>query len=111
MGRFWTLLTHVHSLAGYASVRAIESTSRNDDEQWLAYWILYSFLTLAEMVFQTILAWMPIWYDMKLLLVLWLVLPQFRGATFIYERFVREQLSKYTGNKTHSHKKGQHEAY
>lgn len=26
--------------------------------------------------------------------VAWLVLPQFRGAAFIYEKFVREQLRK-----------------
>ncbi|RZR96279.1 hypothetical protein BHM03_00025268, partial [Ensete ventricosum] len=41
----------------YASVCAIESPSKLDDEQWLAYWILYSFLTLTEMVAEPILAW------------------------------------------------------
>lgn len=30
-----------------------------------------------------------------MVLVAWLVLPQFRGASFIYEKFVREQLRKY----------------
>ncbi|PHU15633.1 HVA22-like protein d [Capsicum chinense] len=80
----------------YASVVAIESTSKLDDEQWLAYWILYSFLTLMEMLLQPMLQWIPIWYDLKLAMVAWLVLPQFRGAAFIYEKFVREKLiSKY----------------
>lgn len=38
----------------------------------------------------------PIWYDLKLAMVAWLVLPQFRGAAFIYEKFVREKLiNKY----------------
>ena len=41
----------------YASVVAIESTSKLDDEQWLAYWIIYSFLTLMEMVLQPVLEW------------------------------------------------------
>ncbi|KAF5730967.1 HVA22-like protein e-like [Tripterygium wilfordii] len=104
MGRFWTLLTHVHALAGpvlmllyplYASVIAIESPSKVDDEQWLAYWILYSFLTLTEMVLQSVLEWIPIWYSVKLALVAWLVLPQFRGAAFIYERFVRQKIKQY----------------
>lgn len=36
----------------------------------------------------------PVWYEAKLLFVAWLVLPQFRGASFIYDRFVREQLRK-----------------
>ncbi|OVA09589.1 TB2/DP1/HVA22-related protein [Macleaya cordata] len=111
----------------YASIVAIESTSKVDDEQWLAYWILYSFLTLVEMLFEPVLTWIPIWYDIKLGLVAWLVLPQFRGAAFIYERFVREKLRKYGGNLVkvgHSPnkgknkfveaiipKKGEHEAY
>ncbi|RZC59797.1 hypothetical protein C5167_007102 [Papaver somniferum] len=102
-----TLLSFLHSLAGpavmllyplYASVRAIESTSKVDDEQWLAYWIFYSFLTLMEMVLEPVLVWIPIWYDIKLAFVAWLVLPQFRGAAFIYENHVREVLRKYGGN-------------
>ncbi|OVA17460.1 TB2/DP1/HVA22-related protein [Macleaya cordata] len=94
MGRFWTLATYLHSSAGYASIQAIESPSKVDDEQWLAYWILYSFLTLMEMVLEPILNWIPIWYDIKLVIVAWLVLPQLRGAAFIYDRFVREKLRK-----------------
>ncbi|CAK7336755.1 unnamed protein product [Dovyalis caffra] len=110
MGRLWTFLTHVHTLSGpvvmllyplYASVVAIESPSREDDEQWLAYWILYSFLTLAEMLLQSILQWIPIWYSLKLALAAWLVLPQFNGAAFIYERFVREHIRKYIGENDH----------
>ncbi|XP_027339104.1 HVA22-like protein e [Abrus precatorius] len=110
MGKFWTLITQLHSIAGpvltllyplYASVVAIESPSKLDDEQWLAYWIIYSFLTLAEMVLEPILEWIPIWYDVKLLMVAWLVLPQFKGAAYMYERFVREQLRKHATEREH----------
>ncbi|KAF6161514.1 hypothetical protein GIB67_009393 [Kingdonia uniflora] len=108
MDRFWMFMSQMHSLAGpvmmllyplYASVMAIESTSKVDDDQWLAYWILYSFLTLMEMVLEPVLTWIPIWYDIKLGLVAWLVLPQLRGAAFIYERFVRQTLRQYGGAK------------
>ncbi|XP_015865841.1 HVA22-like protein e [Ziziphus jujuba] len=104
MGKFWTLLTQLHSVAGpvtmllyplYASIVAMETTSKLDDEQWLAYWILYSFITLAEMVLQPILEWIPIWYTVKLIFGLWLVLPQFKGAAFLYDRFVRQQIKKH----------------
>ncbi|KAJ3705924.1 hypothetical protein LUZ61_009629 [Rhynchospora tenuis] len=104
MTKTWTLLTHLNTVAGptltllyplYASICAIESTTKVDDEQWLAYWILYSFITLMEMVAEPVLYWIPIWYHIKLAFVAWLVLPQFRGASFIYERFVREQIRKY----------------
>ncbi|KAJ1275524.1 hypothetical protein BS78_05G142400 [Paspalum vaginatum] len=104
MGNLWTILTHLHSLAGptvmllyplYASVQAMETPSKLDDEQWLAYWILYSFITLMEMVLESLIYWIPIWYELKLLFIAWLVLPNFRGAAFIYNKFVREQLRKH----------------
>ncbi|XP_008239505.1 PREDICTED: HVA22-like protein e isoform X1 [Prunus mume] len=110
MGKGWTMLTQLHSLAGpvvtllyplYASVIAIESTSKIDDEQWLAYWIIYSFLTLLEMVIQPALDWLPIWYDVKLVFVAWLVLPQFQGAAFLYEKYVRQQLRRYRDGRDH----------
>ncbi|XP_028765203.1 HVA22-like protein e [Neltuma alba] len=112
MGKLWTLVTHLHSLAGpvvtllyplYASVVAIESPSKLDDQQWLSYWILYSFLTLTEMLLQSILEWIPIWYDVKLVAVAWLVLPQFNGAAFLYERFVRQQIRRYVTQSHHQH--------
>ncbi|KAL6561524.1 hypothetical protein OROMI_017125 [Orobanche minor] len=85
------------SLQEYASVVAVESTSKLDDEMWIAYRILYSFLTLMEMVLQPALEWIPIWYGVKLDFLAWLVLPQFRGASFIYEKLVREKVIKKYG--------------
>jgi receptor expression-enhancing protein 5/6 len=73
----------------------MESPSKVDDEQWLSYWIIYSFITLLEMLAEPLLYWIPVWYPVKLLFVAWLVLPQFKGASFVYEKLVREQLSKY----------------
>jgi receptor expression-enhancing protein 5/6 len=41
----------------YSSMRAIESPSTLDDQQWLTYWVLYSFITLFELSFWKVLAW------------------------------------------------------
>ncbi|KAJ6358664.1 hypothetical protein OIU76_000393 [Salix suchowensis] len=108
MSRLLSFLTQVHTISGpvlmllyplYASVIAIESPNREDDKQWLAYWILYSFLTLTEMLLQPLLEWITIWYSLKLVLAAWLVLPQFKGAAFIYERLVRQHIRKFIGIK------------
>uniref|UniRef100_A0A453KYI5 HVA22-like protein n=1 Tax=Aegilops tauschii subsp. strangulata TaxID=200361 RepID=A0A453KYI5_AEGTS len=103
-GRFSFLcrpsLTLIYPL--YASICAMESTSKLDDGQWLAYWIIYSFIALFEMAAEQVLYWIPLWYELKLLFVAWLVLPQFRGASFIYEKFVREQIRKH-GVMLHEH--------
>ncbi|KAG6530146.1 hypothetical protein ZIOFF_012368 [Zingiber officinale] len=83
----------------YSSICAIENKSnREEDEQWLAYWILYSFLTLFEMVAEPILYWIPFWHTVKMVFVAWLVLPQLRGASFVYEELVKGKLKKYFRN-------------
>ncbi|KAK7304612.1 hypothetical protein VNO77_42496 [Canavalia gladiata] len=73
----------------YASVRAIESRSPVDDQQWLTYWVLYSMITLFELTFAKVLEWIPIWPYAKLTLTCWLVIPYFSGAAYVYEHYVR----------------------
>ena len=41
----------------YASMRAIESPTSLDDQQWLTYWVLYSLITLFELSCWKVLAW------------------------------------------------------
>ncbi|XP_021746459.1 HVA22-like protein a isoform X1 [Chenopodium quinoa] len=73
----------------YASIKAIESGSRSDDQQWLTYWVLYSLITIFELSFAKVLEWFPIWSYAKLFFTCWLVLPQFNGATYVYRHFIR----------------------
>ncbi|KAG8072396.1 hypothetical protein GUJ93_ZPchr0006g41152 [Zizania palustris] len=73
----------------YASVRAIETKSAVDDQQWLTYWVLYSFITLFELTFAPIIEWLPFWSYGKLFFNCWLVLPYFNGAAHVYVHFVR----------------------
>lgn len=104
MGFFGAIARHFDAFAGpvvmllyplYASIRAIESPSELDDQQWLTYWVLYSLITLFELSFYKVLAWIPIWPYLKLLVSFWLVLPTFNGAAYIYEHYVRQIVSKY----------------
>ncbi len=41
----------------YASIQAIESPSKEDEQQWLSYWVLYSFITLFEVAAAPVLFW------------------------------------------------------
>ncbi|XP_019056776.1 PREDICTED: HVA22-like protein f isoform X2 [Tarenaya hassleriana] len=88
----------------YASLRAIESPTMLDDQQWLTYWIIYSFMTLFEMSVWRILAWIPFWPYMKLLFCMWLVLPMFSGAAYIYSNMVRKyvKIGAYVGGKNYT---------
>ncbi|KAJ0111401.1 hypothetical protein Patl1_01486 [Pistacia atlantica] len=74
----------------YASLRAIESPSTLDDQQWLTYWIIYSLITLFELSCYKVLAWLPFWPYIKLLFCMWLVLPMFHGAAYIYANYIKK---------------------
>ncbi|KAM6544824.1 hypothetical protein CsatB_025560 [Cannabis sativa] len=73
----------------HASIKAIETKSRSDDQQWLTYWVLYSMITLFELTFARLIEWFPIWPYGKLILMCWLVLPQFNGAAYVYKHYIR----------------------
>ncbi|GKV28034.1 hypothetical protein SLEP1_g37134 [Rubroshorea leprosula] len=73
----------------YASVRAIETKSIEDDRQWLTYWVLYSMITLFELTFVKLIEWIPIWSYAKLIFTCWLVIPYFSGAAYVYEHYLR----------------------
>lgn len=81
------LVTLVYPL--YASVRAIETKSPVDDQQWLTYWVLYSLITLFELTFARVIEWLPFWPFAKLMFNCWLVLPYFSGAAYVYQHHVR----------------------
>eukprot|EP00897_Mesotaenium_endlicherianum_P000535 jgi/Mesen1/10482/ME000083S09991 len=79
----------------FASFRAIESFDKTDDVQWLTYWVVYSFLSSLEFFVHGFLAQVPLYRTAKLLFILWLVLPQFNGAAYLYEEVVKPTLEKY----------------
>ncbi|XP_010926542.3 LOW QUALITY PROTEIN: HVA22-like protein a [Elaeis guineensis] len=81
------LVTLVYPL--YASVKAIETKSSIDDQQWLTYWVLYSLITLFELTFAKVIEWLPFWPFAKLIFNCWLVLPYFNGAAYVYQHYVR----------------------
>ncbi|XP_077210851.1 HVA22-like protein F [Tasmannia lanceolata] len=115
MGILAAIARHLDTLVGpgvmllypvYASMRAIETPSTLDDQQWLTYWVLYSLITLFELSSWKFLAWFPIWPYMKLMFCLWLVLPIFNGAAYVYENLVRKYI-KIEGQVSSNYTEGQ----
>jgi len=99
MGSLFTKVTS--NLVGfvypaYASFKAIESTDTHDDTQWLTYWVVYAFFNLIESLLDfSIGGWIPFYFLIKVCIVLWLQLPQFMGALYIYQAFLAPLLRKH----------------
>eukprot|EP00058_Branchiostoma_floridae_P011584 XP_002597072.1 hypothetical protein BRAFLDRAFT_57028 [Branchiostoma floridae] len=74
----------------YASVKAIESERKEDDTQWLTYWVVYSVFGLAEFWFDILLFWIPFYYLLKCLFLLYCMAPgSYNGSEMIYQRIIR----------------------
>lgn len=82
---------------GYPAVKsfqAIENKNKGDDVQWLVYWVIFAFFTMAETFISYLLYWIPFYYAFKLAFLLWAMLPQTRGAKFLYEAVLKDFLKK-----------------
>lgn len=64
----------------YASIRAIESSSTDDDKQWLTYWVVFAIFCFLENISDWILYWIPFYHPLKLSFLIYCMLPQFQGA-------------------------------
>jgi receptor expression-enhancing protein 5/6 len=82
------------SYPAYKSLQAIETKVRGDDTQWLVYWVLYTFFGIIEVFVDLLLYWIPFYFAFKLAFLLWLMLPQTKGATFMYDAFLKDFLKK-----------------
>ncbi|PNY27428.1 Protein YOP1 [Tolypocladium capitatum] len=81
-------------IPGYYSLNALFTTTKDDDTQWLTYWVVFSFFTVIEGFFN-IVYWFPFYYIFKFVFLLWLSLPVFRGADIIFKSFMAPTLGRY----------------
>jgi len=102
---FFTLLffgigaSSVSSIIGfvypaYKSLQAIGTKIKNDDTQWLIYWIVFAFFTTIESFTDTLLYWIPFYFAFKMAFLLWAMLPQTKGAKFLYDKVLEDFLKK-----------------
>ena len=73
------------------SVRAIETPGGDDDRQWLTFWMIFFFFTIAERYADVLLSQTPRYYETKFVLLCWLMFAE--GADKLY-RVVRSALKK-----------------
>ncbi|KAG0328746.1 receptor accessory protein 4 [Dissophora globulifera] len=79
----------------YASYKAINSRSNTRLTAWLMYWTVMGLFTLVEFVLDTFIFWFPFYYEIKLIFVLWMIMPQTQGSIYLYQKFVDPYLSQH----------------
>lgn len=70
------------------TLKAIEYKESEEDKQWITFWILYSAFMLVDMLSGFITIYLPFYFFIRTLVVLWLYLPNFKGALYVYKTFI-----------------------
>ena len=78
----------------YKSFKSLQTKKSNDDSQWLTYWIVYSFVNLSEYIL-FLFSWIPLYYQFKLIFIIWLAHEHTRGAELIYKNYLENFLIKH----------------
>jgi len=81
------LIAFVYPL--YMSLKAIESSDKDDDTAMLTYWLMFSFIKVFESMFGWLTAIIPFYFIFKIALCIWCYHPKSLGANTLYHRIVK----------------------
>lgn len=78
----------------YASYKAIRTRNAKEYAKWMMYWVVFAFFLSIETFSDVFLSWMPFYYELKIVFVIWLLSPMTKGSSFLFKKFVHPQLKK-----------------
>lgn len=80
----------------YQSVKAVESETKEDDTQWLIYWVVFGVFNIVEFFSDILLSWFPLYFLVKLIFLCWCMAPvSWNGANTIYHRVIKPFVLKH----------------
>ncbi|KAL7372437.1 hypothetical protein ABVT39_016481 [Epinephelus coioides] len=77
----------------YYSYKAVKTKNVKEYVRWMMYWIVFALYTVVETITDLTLAWFPLYYELKIAFVIWLLSPYTRGASLIYRKCLHPLLS------------------
>ena len=73
----------------YASLKMLAEDKTEDAAMWITYWCLFSLLKVVMNPLDFILGFLPFYFYLKLVLLVWLFSPTTKGAGVVYEKVVK----------------------
>ncbi|XP_028651204.1 receptor expression-enhancing protein 3 [Erpetoichthys calabaricus] len=77
----------------YYSYKAVKTKNVKEYVRWMMYWIVFALYTVLETIADLMVSWFPLYYELKIAFVIWLLSPYTRGASLMYRKFLHPLLS------------------
>lgn len=71
----------------YWTMKSIESKG-DDDKHWLTYWVVFASFTILELFSGFLLKFIPFYFFIKIIFLIWLFMPNSRGCNIVYHLLV-----------------------
>lgn len=80
----------------YRSYKAIRTKNVKEYVKWMMYWVVFAMFLFLETLADIFVAfWMPFYYELKIIFVIWLLSPYTKGASFLYRRLIHPALTRH----------------
>jgi len=70
----------------YATAKAVVAKETEALTRWCQYWLVLALISLMMPVFDMVLPVLPLYYEAKIAIAVWLVADKFQGATFLWQK-------------------------
>jgi len=71
----------------YCSIKALESRDKDDDTQWLMYWVVFACFSVLEFFSDILMGWVPFYWLTKCVFLIWCMSP-LKGSEKIYRSVI-----------------------
>ena len=80
----------------YQSVKALHLKDEEKEKRWLTYWVVFSFSHVMEFFLDHVVWWMPFYWFVKTVLLLWCMAPVSQnGSMVIYIFLIKPLYSRH----------------
>jgi len=80
---------------GYMTFKALKRRKMREYQEVIMYWIVYALFICTTYFTDIFLSWIPLYYELKIVFVIWLVLPSTKGSYYVYKQFVHGWLNEH----------------
>ena len=77
------------------TIKAIEKNELDEQKNWLTYWAVFGSFIIIDMFSPIVVKFIPFYVVMKVIFLIYLLIPGSGGCTFVYNLFVKRFIKKY----------------